>query len=174
MSKVTIIINTTVSDVIFTCCLVLRRLDYGTLSLSRVCKDIRGLIAEYLYETVNKIDDYGYRTNYTSINGVFHGLLRGLWKSGKLEREFMYKNGNKHGLARYWYESGKLKYEEMYKNGKLHGLTQRWYKSGELQSEFMYADGDLHGITRRWYKSGKLYYESVYKNGIKEQTVTRY
>ncbi len=59
------------TNIISASVLALRRLN---LRMS-VCKDMRGVIVnEYLYESVNNIDDYGYKTVYTVINGVKHGL----------------------------------------------------------------------------------------------------
>ena len=130
-------VTTPPSDVIFTAVLILRRFNPRML---RVCRDIRGLIREYLYETVNDIDDYGDKRSVQVINGVRHGILRRWYKSGKLWRENMYKNGIKHGMSRGLYKSGKLEYEFMYKHGIKHGLSRVWWKSGDIHSECMYKN----------------------------------
>lgn len=74
------------SEIIFTTLLVLRR--------TPIHKNIRRkLIAEYIVDTITKVDEYGYIYKYEVVNGIKHGLHRRWYESGQLNYEMDYKDG---------------------------------------------------------------------------------
>jgi len=164
-------------------------------SLSYMDMWISSIVEGYIYEKVNKIDEKGYREEYTErYDGEKEGEYK-KWKSGEngqlyiqkyykegyLDGEFKvwyengqlwfqkyYKEGEYHGEYKRWWSNGQLSCQEYYKEGKEEGEHKKWYPNGEIEGQLCYKEGKLDGESKQWYDNGQLAFQCYYKEGEKD------
>lgn len=143
--------------------------------------DLMHIVISYLIEHVKTNTE-----EYTSINGLKHGLCREWYSDGKLKQESHYKYGIKDGLVQYCgvdhvcivnnYKDGLkhglqtwdfygMKGEENYKDDQKDGVQLTWYDDGIKRSEENYKNGKLDGAQREWHPDGKPISVQNYKDG---------
>ncbi len=79
---------------------------------------ISSIVEGYIYEKVDKVDEKGYREEYTERYGKKDGELKTWYPNGKLMGQFYYKEGKLNGEFKLWYENGQLWFQEYYKEGR--------------------------------------------------------
>jgi len=86
-------------------------------------------------------------------DGLNHGILKKMYKTGELEGKGKYKNGLKHGKFIFFYKSGKIKAFEKYENGLLVDTSKIFYKNGKLS-------------IKKYRKFNKLFLKKFHQNGL--------
>ena len=95
----------------------------------------------------------------------YTGWVKRMYKNGKINRLWQYKDGKLHGLETEWYENGQKRGEANYVDGKRHGLLTSWHENGQKRYETNYVDGKMHGLRTGWYEDGQKGRERNFKDG---------
>jgi antitoxin component YwqK of YwqJK toxin-antitoxin module len=85
-----------------------------------------------------------------------NGIVKQFYKSGKLLREWNYKDGKRNGLAKAYFENGKVASEGIYIEGKKQGELKTYYQSGVLKETQNFVEGVIEGVTKQYNEDGKL------------------
>ena len=107
-------------------------------------------------------------------NGLLHGICRTYYDTGKIAKEGTFLNGREEGISRLFYKSGQLKGESVFKNGLKDGETRLYHASGSLRGMLPFSKGQIHGKAMMYYPSGQLELEVEFKNGRKHGTMKKY
>ncbi|MBI4777510.1 hypothetical protein HY792_01085 [Candidatus Desantisbacteria bacterium] len=78
-----------------------------------------------------------------TIGKISDGMVKGYYKSGKLQEEWNFKDGKLEGIKKWYDENGNLWLKWNYKDGKLEGICKGYYKNGNLRAESNYKDDKL-------------------------------
>lgn len=81
------------------------------------------------------------------------------YPSGKLHKEFTFKDGLANGPFKVFYESGKIKREGVLKDNKFDGESIWYYENGEIEIKELYSKGISIGKVEEYYPSGILKFE---------------
>jgi antitoxin component YwqK of YwqJK toxin-antitoxin module len=99
---------------------------------------------------------------------TWHGTVVGYFESGKKRYEAQYVDGRKEGTSTAWYENGRKNSEKQWKNNRQEGVETAWYESGKKMYERPFTDGRQDGVETSWFENGKKRYEGTWVDGKKE------
>ena len=86
-------------------------------SLSYMDIWISNIVEGYIYEKVDKVNQFGRREEYTKRYGKKEGEYRMWYSNGQLGFQYYYKDGDLEGEYKLWYENGQLWNRMLYKGG---------------------------------------------------------
>ncbi|MDR0606549.1 MAG: hypothetical protein LBG80_19940 [Bacteroidales bacterium] len=86
---------------------------------------------------------------------------------GVVKTEYTLLNGKFHGQTKSYYSNGNLKKTGNYSNGKENGLFKEYDENGNLKLEYPMANGKINGVVKACEEDGKRSYLTEYKDGIK-------
>ena len=93
------------------------------------------------------------------------GLVKTLYKSGKVDTEINYINNIRDGEAKFYYENGNLKKEFAYVNGKVDGLVKEFYENGKLKLSYTITNGKKEGPVSFFKDDGTFITDITYEQG---------
>jgi len=114
------------------------------------------------------------KRDYTFKNGNLNGICKEYYASGIVERESTMINGMETGISRNYHQSGQLEGESEIVNGEKNGTTKLYYESGKVRSIMHYVKGKMVGNQQVFYESGQVEVEVEFKDGVKEGPIHQY
>ncbi len=114
------------------------------------------------------------KREYTFKNGNLNGPCKEFYASGIVERESIMENGLENGLSKNFHQSGQIAGEAFFRNGEKDGVAKLYYESGAIQSIMNFSNGKMVGKQQVLYESGQVEVEVEFDNGIKEGPIRQY
>lgn len=87
------------------------------------------------------VDDYGYKSTITYVDGRKEGWARRYFKDGSVYKESHYRENALDGPSRTYDRKGRVLEEKNYKKGNLHGIVIKYFKSGKEKFKASYMNG---------------------------------
>ncbi len=139
-----------------------------------ICSIIEG----YIYEKVDKINEYGNREEYVERYGKKEGEYKAFWDNGNLLIQSYYKEGKLEGKCKMWHRGeegqskGQLNLYTYWKEGKKEGEHKSWFDNGKLNLQCYYKEGKLDGEFKQWWddisENEQLQIQCYYKEGKRD------
>jgi len=101
----------------------------------------------------------------TSVVFPQQGLIKTLYKNGKVESEINYSNNIRNGEAKFYFENGNAKRILIYVNGKVDGLVKEFYENGKLKLSYTISNGKKEGPVSFFREDGSFINDISYEQG---------
>ena len=126
---------------------------------------ISSIVEGYIYENIIKVDEEGYKEEYTDRYGKKEGEYKRWYSNGQLWVQLYYKERKLDGESKWWYDNGQLEFQKYYKEGKRDGEFKDWHENGQIEVQIYYKEGKLEGECKWWNEQGELISHKIYIGG---------
>jgi hypothetical protein len=110
-------------------------------------------------------------------NGVRQGLTKTFYKSGRLQRTYLYKDGLRQDSSCWYYEEGQVFRVTPFVNDTANGIQKQFYRTGQIKAKMGFSKGLRTPFFQEFTREGKLvtgYPELVVKTQDNYSTTGQY
>lgn len=110
-------------------------------------------------------------------NGIRQGLTKTFYKSGRLQRTYLYKDGLRQDSSCWYYEEGQVFRVTPFINDTVEGIQKQFYRTGQIKAKMGYSKGLRTPFFQEFTREGRLvtgYPEIVVKTQDNYKTNAQY